>query len=670
MKRLFCCRVFLLLLFLTASFSVFSETLNPEIIKQKIYEVYVKKNDSAFAFSSVEKIIKESEKINYPSGVAAALQLKGYLYLSYGHFDMAKQYIFDAYELNKGLGNDTVLAQNLRIISMYYERKEEYEIALEYIFQSLNLRKKINDPKGIAECNASIGIIFHYTNQIQKAILYYKKSLSYYLLEKNEKSIADLQSNIGAAFNSLGNLDSAIYYLQSVAQIKIKLKDYIGLGQTYHNLGISYSLEGQYQRAFEYFNLAIKNTGGGENNDNNGTSYQLAGGVLIKLKRYDEAKKYLAISESILKKNNLTDELAENHLKFSELYEKIGDFKKSIYYNSLKNKLVDSLAQVKTKLSFDEIEAKYKAVEKSHEVELLKAQNKILEHETKYYSALAIGSLILMIVITILGFYLNILRRTRNKLIHQNQIIESQNKAAVYQNNNLENLIAENQTIMGVLAHDLRSPFGKIAGLTHLLRDEQDEKERIVFTDYIQNICKEALQIIQDTIHISEIYNEKANNLSAKTELFKPSAVLSNTVNSFKAIAQEKGIILELTDASDNVTIENSQEYLSRILDNLISNAIKFSPANAKVLLYSNVQQNHIVIGIKDQGPGLSEKDKEKLFKRFQKLSAKPTANESSTGLGLFIVKQLVELMDGTITVNSVQGQGAEFIVTLPLQKQ
>lgn len=418
----------------------------------------------------------------------------------------------------------------------------------------------------------------------------------------------------------------------------------------------------------EYYNLAIKNTGRGAENDNNGSSYQLAGGTLIKLKRYDEAKKYLTVSENILKRNNLLEELAENYIKQAELHEKMGDFKTSMYYNSLKNSLVDSLAQVKTKLSFDEIEAKYKAAEKQQELELLMSQNKMVEQKSKYYSFLAIGSFLLLVTLTILLFYSKEVKQTRKELIQKNQLIEANNREAVYQNTNLENLIAENQTIMGVLAHDLRSPFSKILGLANILDDEDEKAESLAYLNYIKTISKDALQLIQDTVNISQIYNEDAESLQAKVQPINSTQIIEETTAGFIAIAKEKSIDIVVNNNSDNLIFLSSKEYVRRILDNLISNAIKFSPINSKIILSCSQINNNVVFSIKDNGPGLTEADHKQLYIRFKKLSARPTGNEASSGLGLFIVKQLVDLLGGNISVISEKGKGCEFIVEFKIK--
>jgi len=103
------------------------------------------------------------------------------------------------------------------------------------------------------------------------------------------------------------------------------------------------------------------------------------------------------------------------------------------------------------------------------------------------------------------------------------------------------------------------------------------------------------------------------------------------------------------------------------MVSNLISNAIKFSPENKNIEVILDRTKDVARLSIKDQGPGFSDKDKQNLYKRFSRLSAQPTAGESSSGLGLYIVKKIISQLGGAITCDSELGHGASFVVTIPL---
>ena len=122
-----------------------------------------------------------------------------------------------------------------------------------------------------------------------------------------------------------------------------------------------------------------------------------------------------------------------------------------------------------------------------------------------------------------------------------------------------------------------------------------------------------------------------------------------------------------ICECPDELEIFLDKMALRQILDNLISNAVKFSPFSKKIYFKMHGDGEKITFSIKDEGPGLTEDDKLKLFGKFNRLSAQPTGDENSTGLGLSIAKKLTEAMNGKIRCESEAGQGAEFIVEFPI---
>jgi signal transduction histidine kinase len=140
-------------------------------------------------------------------------------------------------------------------------------------------------------------------------------------------------------------------------------------------------------------------------------------------------------------------------------------------------------------------------------------------------------------------------------------------------------------------------------------------------------------------------------------------------INSFQVSADAKQLRLENDNQGTGVFVTDV-DFLGRIFDNLLSNAIKFSPPEKSVKVAIHSFNESIKIIIKDEGPGFSDADKQLMFQKFKKLSARPTGGESSNGLGLAIVKTLVDRLNGTISLESTLGAGAEFTVTLPSLKK
>ena len=149
---------------------------------------------------------------------------------------------------------------------------------------------------------------------------------------------------------------------------------------------------------------------------------------------------------------------------------------------------------------------------------------------------------------------------------------------------------------------------------------------------------------------------------------FEISEFLLRKVNAYQPAAEAKSIHLHITRI-ENEEVYLDADYLGRIVDNLLTNAIKFSSRNSTVDVAAGKSNDQIWISIKDKGQGFSDKDKRDLFQKFKKLSSQPTAGESSNGLGLAIVKTLVDRMKGTIELISEKGKGSEFIICVPASR-
>ncbi len=644
----------------------FTQAAEPESIKEiklRIAEINHKKEDSVFVFTEAHNVINASKKLNYKTGEVAGTMLLGYLTFLHGNIEKAGVYLYEAYEINKELHDDTLMAQNLRYLGIYHDERFELNKAIDYFFQCLQIRQRLKDKRGIAECYNSIGIVYAHNDKINQAVDYYKKALAYFESENVTYKISAICNNLGSAYQNLNMPDSAIYFLNKAAKYNLMNKDNYGLSKIYHNLGSANMELGNFDKAYRLYQLSIKVQGGGEANSNNLNSYSALGRLLMKHHKSKEAEIYLNKALKMSLAHNLPSPRLEIYSFLIELKYDLGDFKSSLAFKKLHKHLFDSLEEGTDKQILLEAETKYKTLAKESENQLLTVQNNLLQQRSINNAYLVAALFVVLAISTFLAISLNKTRRAKELLHNKSEEIASKNEQ-------LEQLVQENQSLIGILAHDLRSPFSKIIGLRNLIAHEDDEHEKETYLNYIEKISREGLRLIQDTIDLSRISNPKMFGQSHKMEYFNAKDTLRDMVNGFKAIANEKSIEIILKEGDGDYNIYSSKEYFSRIIDNLLSNAIKFSPDGSKITFSTALENNKALFKIKDEGPGLSDDDKEKLFMRFQKLSARPTASESSTGLGLFIVKQLADLINGDITVNSIQGQGAEFVLMLPLMHQ
>ena len=256
-----------------------------------------------------------------------------------------------------------------------------------------------------------------------------------------------------------------------------------------------------------------------------------------------------------------------------------------------------------------------------------------------------------------------------HELVEINQKLENRT-------DHLREALEANKEILGITAHDLKNPLSGIIGLAEMIIEDLGRGMKSTYESAADNVPllrDEAERMLKI---ITELLDKHRNG--GEVSLNKENTILGDVVASVirwnKKQADDKKISLNYTA---NLTIVAFIDLMAiqRALDNYVSNAIKYSPRDTSVWIeLQTVEEDtelnegkRVKISVRDEGPGLTEADKKNVFGKMQRLSAKPTAGEHSTGLGLFIVKQLVEAHGGEVGVESEVNQGATFWLTLPL---
>lgn len=230
----------------------------------------------------------------------------------------------------------------------------------------------------------------------------------------------------------------------------------------------------------------------------------------------------------------------------------------------------------------------------------------------------------------------------------------------------LEEAIAEKNRLIEVLAHDLKNPLGSVRFAARLL-EEQNAGEKIdQLAGMILDSSNRAIEIVESLLEIRSVESAKA---TLKIEPVGIDEVVHEVRTGFLTHAEEKGIRLEEIKGNEGpFLVLGDRTCLLRVLENLISNAVKFSPRDATVRI-SLIRYNTMVeVLVEDEGPGILPHEINLLFQRYARLSSRPTAGESSTGLGLSIVKDLVLAMKGRIAYQPSLSGGAGFRLSLPIK--
>ncbi len=218
--------------------------------------------------------------------------------------------------------------------------------------------------------------------------------------------------------------------------------------------------------------------------------------------------------------------------------------------------------------------------------------------------------------------------------------------------------------LLAFLSHDLRSPLASLIATSDLAKLRPEYRESETFIKSIKDNAKRALQLADDFLVLM-----RAESISR--ESFKPvnfSSIVAESIAAVEGSARAKKIsIKKIEDHSNQLFVNGDESVLERVLINLLSNAIKYSPVDRKIEVGVRVESSELYCFVKDNGYGIKEEDKEKVFQRFERINHKDNADTGGTGLGLAFVKSSVERHNGRIELESQPGQGSCFHIYLPL---
>ncbi len=293
----------------------------------------------------------------------------------------------------------------------------------------------------------------------------------------------------------------------------------------------------------------------------------------------------------------------------------------------------------------------------------------------KYY---LITALVAFLFFGAIVFYLYIKRYRNHQILAeqseqialQAENIERQKAQLEKRNSELTHLNEEKNTLIKVLAHDLRSPINQIQGFSNivLLETKNLSADQITYLHQIKDITVRVNKMIGKILDVDALESGRVNLIM---EELHPGDLIKHVITTFAHESDRKEIDIEFINhvANPDFMVELDRVYATQIIENLISNALKFSNNGTRVTIELEKEDDNIKISVKDEGPGFTDEDKKRLFEKFQQLSAKPTSGEKSTGLGLSIVKKFVDLMNGKVWCESTEGKGATFYLVFPIRQ-
>ncbi|KJD32629.1 ATP-binding protein [Tamlana nanhaiensis] len=658
---------------------------------------------------AIELAFQEQDSLK----VETSLKLIKSLYDN-GSYDRALQYVIESEKLSNALNYKDAQAKITYYKSLIYDKKGDYINAISGFSKSKDLFKALNDTINIAKVNNSIGLL-----EVKKGN--YKKGLQHTLVAvkhlENTTLYGELNSaytNLANTYNYLSETDKAISYYTKALDVQKLLNNTTDEVTTNFKLAELYALKKEYRKAIEVYENMLNSDSlsredrahlypklGGEylkfNDFENASKYLIKGYNLnIKAKNQEDFlivlnhlselninKKRLVIAEKQLQKSGALAKRLNNNkelLRHYMLMKNLDSIKKRFdrayiwqqkYYelntailkqqNKLSTQIATSTINDNSLSSFDSLlnEAEPKPVVKPIENNYTNNDNydklKLL-----FYGVLAA----LAVVSTFLIFmYLkrnNSLKYTQ-ELEEKNVKIELQNQAFLEQTKHLESVNNVKDKLFSIVSHDLKDSLSSITGFIELLRDGSLSREE--FENLIPELSENASNASLLLFNLLNWSKSQMQSLEPKPTLFDVQEVFEEKVNIIENRLESKGI--NITDHSLRDFAYADRSMIEIVVQNLLANALKFSKKGDTITVSNHISNGTCIISVADTGVGISKENMEKLFKN-NSFTTIGTNNEKGTGLGLSICKELVELNNGKIWVESTLGVGSTFYVQLP----
>lgn len=432
-------------------------------------------------------------------------------------------------------------------------------------------------------------------------------------------------------------------------------------GVVYGNIGGEYFKKKDFKEAEFFFkkSIAINGRPGYENADGALTKIKL-GKLYLKLNRLDEIKKILQELRLSLGKLN-SSEVTRAYNQLDAHYQaKAGNVVAAYDHLSKYLEMTDSVQNELDKLRATDINEHFRNLDSQSEIDYLKREK---QWQGVYLFVTVVFSIMAIIIILLIVFYWRKSRNSVNKLTELNNEVSLQKLKLEETLIELEKSNGTKDSILRAVAHDLRNPIAGIDTLVDLamLEEEKSEDKHLL----IKQACANALQLINELIEAAENQNlDQSANKWIQTDLVR---LIADAIELMQFKANEKQQQIHFKTTAPAIDVKINEEKITRVLDNLMSNAIKFSDEGAEIMIEAEVKDNMVLVAVKDHGMGIPQEMQADVFQLFTSAKRPGTKGEKSYGLGLSIAKQIIEAHGGQIWLESNAIAGTTFYFSLPI---
>jgi signal transduction histidine kinase len=499
----------------------------------------------------------------------------------------------------------------MSIGNVFFQNKD-FNKAGDYYTRAELIIKQSKDSNQLSTLYSERGLIYDQTNKYDSALLYLEKSLTIAKLISNEGLIANQLANIALTYKHQKKTTLALQYFDSVLVLYNKMEQIPmdNIAALYNNIGATQAQAGNYAKAIEAFNKSIA-----------GAQQVSIQGIVL-----------------------------ENYRNMADMFGDMKDYKQQTNYLKKYHALKDSLFSSDNKNQLTQLEADYQLEKKNTSLIKQEAETIKQKNQRNIFIVIAIGAIILL---TALGFFYRRIKQSNVLLQEKNMQINTQKEE-------LQKLNQVKDRLFSIISHDVRNPLVTLRTYLSMIDNpslSEEKKER--FKTQTQQAVIQTSDMLDNLLVWANM--QIKNTVPAITTIQLENCI-DDAIAVVKAQAAQKNISIQKNIGAVTATAEHNIVEIA--LRNIITNAVKYSNANSNITISTMLQNDNTVIIIKDEGIGMTPEQITALQNNAAE-STTGTQGEKGSGLGLFLVMELLKKINGSLHIESEPGKGSSFIIEL-----
>lgn len=534
-----------------------------------------------------------------------------------------------------------------------YKLLGTYDDAVENYLNALRLASQLQDEQANADMFNSIGTVYHRTGDYDQALDYFDRALQISKRYDNKEAMMSNLLNTGVIHQKRHDYENALAKYRRVLSLSRELGDAHTEAIATGNIGSTLVEQGELKEGLQYLNKAlalkepIRNV--------NSTLHTLNDIADVKVKLGDARGAKVAAEEVVRlgEAYALADQLRYGYLNLSNSYKLLGDFPNAFRFLEKRNALNDSLFGIQKAQQINELQIQYDTEKKDMAIRSLEQEKRIADARKKVYALTAI------VVLVVLGalFYNQRAKAKRNLALLEKEREVDRLKSDFFAN----------------ISHEFRTPLSLILGPVDTMLEKTREPNQRFQLELMKKSASRLLRLINQILELSKLQFARPELKGSEVNAVE---IVKGITSTFQSLADSRGIDLIFECREEELPLYCDQEQIETVCINLISNAFKFSDAAGKITVTLQTlpsgpgqPDGGLELLVADRGIGIPREDLDHIFDRFYRAGSASEKRYGGTGIGLALVKELIELHHGHVSVESELGQGTTVRVCVPLGK-